>query len=259
MTLSVDDIQHALCRSFCADVDVRLRSDGFLQVSTPFVGRDGDSYTLFISQVAGGVTITDRGTTLMRLSYENELSSLMSGARGELFQQIVAESGSVLCDGAIMVTVPTDRIGDGLFRLSQTLIRVSDLALWTKARTKSTFYEDLQQNLGVIQAASGYVKDYVVPGVQDGEDYPVDYYIPGGRNPLYLFGVPDMAKARLTTIVLLHLQNAGHMFDSLVVLPGQHSIPNRDFSRLMAAANDIVPAVSDVGSIERKIAHRLAA
>lgn len=251
-------IRKALCTAFCEDVVVRARGE-ILTVSIPMTARDGDGFTAYLSRTAGGWRISDAANTMMRLSYENDLGKLISGARAKLYSTILAESGLQEDDGELFVEVPADRLTQGLFTLGQGLSRVEDLALWTTSRIESTFFDDLRAALHAFLPADKIETDYLVPGLPGAENYPVDFCIHTGGRPLYLFGVNNQDKARLATIILQHLQQNDQQFDSMAVCADFDAISQKDRHRLMIAANDIVPSVADIKSIQQKIKHRMMA
>ncbi|MNF13425.1 hypothetical protein D3C80_2152670 [compost metagenome] len=74
---------------------------------------------------------------------------------------------------------------------------------------------------------------------------------------MFLFGVNGRDKARLTTITLLHLKQVGVKFDSIIVCNDFYELPKKDASRLMSAANDVVPSILDTASIIEKVRHRM--
>jgi len=60
------DIETLLCTSFCSAINTRERPDGSIQVATPFIGRDGDTYNIYIKQEDDSLyRITDKGSTIM--------------------------------------------------------------------------------------------------------------------------------------------------------------------------------------------------
>lgn len=253
-----ESLQKALCKMLCSDVIVRQRGD-LLTVSLPLLGRDGDAFTAYLEQVPAGWKISDLGNTMMRLSYENDLSKLLTGARVRLYETILAENGLTDDDGEIFLTVPAEQLGRGLFALGQGLSRVEDIALWTRSRVESTFYDDLRRVLCGFIPRDKLEENYLVPGLPGAENYPIDYCIHTGGRPLYLFGVNNKDKARLATIVLQYLQQSGKDFESMAVCSDIDSLPSQDRHRLMNAANDVVPSIGDSESIRQKIAHRMRA
>lgn len=258
MSIDLPALQKQLCNTFCQDVRVTL-GDGFARVSLPMTGRDGDGFTAYLQPAAAGWRISDMGTTMMRLSYENDLSKLFTGARGKLFETIINEGGLSEDDGELYLEVPSDSIPRGLFALGQGITRVEDIGLWTRSRIESTFYEDLAGVLEALLQPEQLDRGYVVPGVPNGDSYPVDYFIHTQRRPLYLFGVNTKEKAMLTTIILQHLQAARQDFDSMVICSNIEDIPKLDRRRLINAANDIVANIHDTDAIRMKIEHRIRA
>jgi hypothetical protein len=166
--------------------------------------------------------------------------------------QITIDDGELTCD------VDERGLGEALLRFGQASQRVGDIKLWSQARVASTFYDDLRTNLIDIVGPERLRIDYEVPNVPDSENYPVDFAVTTGPRPLYIFGVPSSDKAKLANIVLLHLQQANHIFDSLIIPSDFESISKPDFRRLMNVANDVVDSSASVDVIERKIRQRVA-
>lgn len=258
MNIDLAGLKQQLCNAFCQDVRISL-SDGIARVSLPMTGRDGDGLTAYLQPISAGWRISDMGTTMMRLSYESDLSKLFTGARGKLFETILKEGGLAENDGELYLEVSSDAIPHGLFTLGQGLTRVEDIGLWTRSRIESTFYEDLAAVLDGFLPPDQFERGYVVPGVPNGDSYPVDYYIHTRRRPLYLFGVNTKEKAMLTTIILQHLVAAQQDFDSMVICSNIEEIPKLDRRRLTNAANDVVATIQDTDVIRSKIEHRIRA
>ena len=255
------DLQKMLCTSFCANIKTRVRPDGSIQVATPFVGRDGDTYNIYVKKNEdNSYKVTDKGSTIMRLSYETDLKSI-KGARGEVLEQIIHEAGMSFDNGEIFIKTYHSNIPQAIFELGQALTRVSDIGLWNKTRVKSTFYEDLDFNINkVIHNPKIVQRNYYVPKLDKEKLFPIDYLITSENNherPLVIFGVPDSSKARLAALIMAKLAEWEFNCSMMVILNGLDSIPSLDLARLMNAANDFVPDVTDFGAINKKITERL--
>src|SRR5690606_30437694 len=129
-------------------------------------------------------------------------------------------------------------------KFGQAITRIHDLTFLNKPRVASTFYEDLREQVQSI-VGEDVVENYIVPGIPMAEAYPVDIFVKGERAPVYIFGVPDQAKARLATIIIqylrLHLSaDPKSRFKSLVVFQDQSGIPHKDRGRLINAASMMV-------------------
>lgn len=245
--MNINELKNAVCTSLCADVQIIERNDGYFFVDTPFEFSDGDHYSLFLKFLpSGGLRITDRGTTFMRMSYLNDLAKFRDGSRGRLLEQVVANAGLHEDGGEFYMDVSGDQLGPALVRFGQAITRVHDLTFLNKNRVASTFYDDLREQVQGIVGTEDVIENYIVPGLPMAEAYPVDLFVKGERSPLYIFGVPDQAKARLATIIIqylrLHLNNdpTRLRFKSLVVFQDQANIPHKDRGRLINAASMMV-------------------
>lgn len=257
MNATAESLRENLCATFCRDVAV-VECSGDFAISLPISGRDGDHLTAYVKLGIAGWRISDKGATLMRLSYENDLAKLLTGARRRLFNTVLQESGLSEDDGEIYLEVPADSLSRGLFALGQGVTRTEDLGLWTRTRVESTFNEDLRSILVEEVGKEGFIEGYEVPGVPGSENYPVDFCIKTTALPLYIFGIPNRDKARLTTIILQHLASHTQKFNSMVVYADVDDIPKPDVKRLMNASNDSVASIGDRDVIRAKIAHRRA-
>ncbi len=102
---------------------------GKFVVSLPFEGRDGDSPVIHLTRENDGWRLSDSANTLMRLSYENDLTELLSCSCGEHFQQVLRECGVSDHDGELVAVVDDDDLVRGLFRLGRCICRLEDLGL----------------------------------------------------------------------------------------------------------------------------------
>lgn len=256
--MNTADLQKDLCHTLCTSVKVVERAGGVWQVSTPFTFPDGDAYSLYISQLpTGGIRISDMGLTMMRLSYDNDIAKLRSGTRGRMLSHVLADMNLAEDDGEFYLDSTAQDLGEGVFRFGQALTRIHDLTFLNRMRVESTFYDDLREKLHSLMDADRLHESYVVPGVPNAADYPVDYFIEGGSTPLYLFGVPNRDKARLATIILQHLIGAGQDFNSMIVFQNMADMPRADLSRLTNAANDMIDSLDASADFERKLLRRV--
>lgn len=249
-------LKNLLCEQWCAGAQVESDEAG-LRVSMPLIEADGDHVTIWLKPVLGGWRLTDMGTTYMRLSYSVEFDSLEEGQRMRVIQQIAAEEGILESEGELSCEATEPELGRLLMRLGQAILRIGDIRLWTRNRVASTFYADLEAELREIASEVPVVRDYVVPGIEDAASYQVDFAILS-KTPLYVFGVPNSDKAKLATIVLQHLRQSEHRFDSLVVAQDFDSLSRHDRRRLMNAANDVVASLTEHEALSHKVRHRIA-
>jgi hypothetical protein len=257
--LDTATLEKTLCESLCSQVKLVPRKNGLLALVTPLTYPDGDSLSVFIRALpSGGLEFTDLGNSLMRLSYDVDPSAIREGARNRVLGQVLADHGIEDRNGEFLLQSSGIDAGASAFRFTQALTRIHDIAFLNRHNVETTFYEDLDRRLASIAGADRVHKDYVVPDVEKGADYPVDYYLEGGRTPLYVFGVPNRDKARLATIVIQHLLTQKANFDSAIVFRNADEIGRADFKRLANVANDLVMSADDMTDLDRKVKHRLA-
>jgi hypothetical protein len=89
--------------------------------------------------------------------------------------------------------------------------------------------------------------------MENAKDYPIDYAIEGKYNPLFIFGVPNKDKARLTTIVLERLLRVEANFDSLLIFADQTTIPRPDLARLSNTGGEMIASLDAVDDFSRKL------
>lgn len=259
MSSTIEDIQNTLCRSLCADVRVTKGKSGALFLDTPFRFPDGDAYTVLLEPLStGGFRITDAGNTLMHLSYENDIGKFREGARGKLFEQILAQMDINEDKGEFYIDTIADEVGRNVFRFGQALTKLHDLTFLNRARVESTFYDDLWESITSIVSPEKVTKDYIFQTMPNAQDYPIDYRIEGASEPVFLFGIPSRDKARLATIVLEHLLRAKAEFSSLLIFADQEQIPRADLARLSNVGGEMVSSLDAQDDLRRKIMKRAA-
>lgn len=193
----------------------------------------------------------------MRLSYDGDLDAMLAGNRGRVIDRILGEEGVQLANGELVSEVSERDLGDRLLAFGRAMNRVGDVGMWSRSRVAAAFYEDLRQRLIDIAGEDRVHAEYIVPGIPQGDDYPIDFQIDGTGEPFFVFGVPSRDKARLATIVLQHLQQYSFSHNSLIVFDNLGQIATPDMRRLMNAANDMVDSLDAVDSLERKVRHRM--
>jgi len=260
MGIDVKETQALLCAHLCVRVRVIECENGVLMLETPFSYPDGDRYPIYVSQTAtGGIKLSDGGHTFMHLSYENEVESFRKGTRGKLFEQILGETGLRDEEGELFVETSMDGLTEAVFHLGQGLTKIYDLVFLSRARVSSTFYEDLYETMTNIVPEEKLSREYIDTRMPQADDYPIDYFIPGNTgDPLFVFGIPNRDKARLTTITLERLLRYKAEFDSILVFADQQEIPRKDLARLTNVGGEMVSSLDAREDLSRKIHRKVA-
>ena len=260
MALDENALKRLLCERLCAEVRLTKRPDGALMLRTHFEFPDGDRFPIHVAETGiGGVRLSDRGHTLMHISYDHDIDAFLEGTRGQMLERIVNESGVERDGGAFCLHTPTERLPEAVFRFGQALTRVYDLTFLSRSRVKSTFYDDLADLLKSLIDEDKIQADYVPEGLPNPEAYRVDYRIEGRFNtPLFLYGVPNRDKARLTTIMLSHFHRHHLRFESMLVFEDQSEIPRLDLARLSDVGGDMISSLESSTDLGRKLLQRIA-
>ncbi len=259
MTLDAEALREFLCARLCEDVGVIARPDGEVMMRTHFKFPDGDGFPFHLAEAAsGGLRLSDRGHTLMHISYEHDIDSFLSGPRGMLLERIVGESNLSYEDGVFAIDTSTEGLTEAIFDFGQALTRIYDLTLLSRSNVGSTFYDDLADYLSHFVDDSKLAKDYL-PDVPNADAYPVDYRIEGKSGiPLFLYGVPNRDKARLTTIMLGYFHRQQLDFESIIVFENQAEIPRVDLARLSDVGGDMISSLESTTDFGRKLVRRVA-
>ena len=259
MAISPDDLQRRLCDQLCAAVRVERRPDGELMLAADFEFPDGDRYPIYLSETPGGVRLSDKGDTLTRISYDHDIDAFLAGSRGLLIERILGEEQVGKHGGVFYLDTPTDRLSDAVFRYGRALTRIYDLTLHSRSRAVSTFYDDLADLLLQTTDEDRIQRDHLLPDLPNSEAYPIDYRLEGDSGgQVFLYGVPNRDKARLTTIILSHFHRNHLDFDSILVFSDQAEIPRMDLARLSDVGGDMVSSLGSSDDFRRKLERRIA-
>ena len=256
----LDTLRKLLCEHLCIDVTVDRRPDGDLMLRTHFAFPDGDRYPIHLSEPSyGGLRLSDRGHTLMHISYEHDVDAFLDGTLGMLLERIMRESGLQWEGGAFCLDTTLTQLPGAIFRFGQALTRVYDLTFLSRSNVGSTFYDDLTNILNDLVDESRIERDYL-PEVPNAQAYTVDYRILSeGSVPLFLYGIPNRDKARLATIMLSHFHRRQLRFESLLVFENQEELPRMDLARLSDVGGEMISSLDSHQDLNRKLIQQGAA
>ena len=260
MAFDLASLEQRLCESLCQEVRFVNRPDGALMLRTGFEFPDGDRFPIHVAEIgSGGVRLSDRGHTLMHLSYEHDIDAFLKGTRGALLDQIVTEANIHRQGAVLSVHTSIGELPGAIFRYGQALTRIYDLSFLSRSGVRSTFYDDLADILSGLVPDDRIQEHYIPSEVPNADAYPVDYRIEAGENnSLFLYGIPNRDKARLTTIMLSHFHRHQLKFDSMLVFENQEEIPRRDLARLSDVGGEMVSSLNAQDDLSRKLLRRVA-
>jgi hypothetical protein len=210
------------------------KRDGVFQLIAPFYHEDGDMLDVYLENLGdnGRILISDHGMTLMRLSYEYDIDT---PNKERIFQKILSENQLMENDGRLYIETTPDQLYPSMLQFTQALGKVSNMRLFKREVIKSLFYEMLDEF--IIDTLSQYRPVKNVQPIAERDDLEVDYQLSLPRKSVYLFGVRDSAKARLTTISCLEFQKVQIPFKSVVVHENFEELNRKDRQRITSAAD----------------------
>jgi hypothetical protein len=210
------------------------KRDGVFQLIAPFYHEDGDMLDVYMENMGdnGGILISDHGMTLMRLSYEYDIDT---PNKERIFQKILSENQLMENDGRLYIETTPDRLYPSMLQFTQALGKVSNMRLFKREVIKSLFYELLDEF--IVEKLSQYQPVKNIQPIEERDDLEADYQLSLPRKFVYLFGVRDSAKARLTTISCLEFQKAQIPFKSVVVHESFEELNRKDRQRITSAAD----------------------
>ncbi len=260
MALNTPALQELLCKRLCEEIHITERPDGALLLRTHFEFPDGDQFPIHVSEVgSGGLRLSDYGHTLMHISYDHDIDSFLEATRGQLLERTMSEAGLHWDGGAFYIDTPLDRLPEAIFRFGQALTRIYDLTFLARSHVRSTFYDDLHDLLVSLVDEDKIERDYLPQQVPNPEAYLVDYRIESkSDSPLFLYGIPNRDKARLTTIMLSHFHRHELPFESILVFEDQSEIPRLDLARLSDVGGEMISSLESSSDLTRKLHQRVA-
>lgn len=245
-----------LKQQFNNRISFREKRPGIMQLIAPFYHEDGDMLDIFIqeSPEKGKIRICDYGMSLMRLSYSYDIDT---PNKERIFYKIITENKLNEEDGNIFLDVEPEHLYTAVLQFAQTVAKVSSMRQFKREVVQSLFYEALEEF--IINELKAYNPRPSLQPIPDRDDLEVDYALDVGRKPIYVFGVKDVAKARLTTICCLEFQKAKLPFRSVAVHQEFEALPRKDRSRLTSAIDKQFISLEDfqenvVQYLEREIA-----
>ena len=246
MALNTEALRTLLCQRLCEDVRVQERPDGALMLRTNFQFPDGDRYPIHLYEsAAGGLRLSDRGHTLMHISYEHDIDAFLDGTRGMAFERIISEAG-LRWDGdggALCFDTMPEQLPEAIFTFGQALTRVYDLTLLSRTNVRSTFDDDLNALL-FCEVDAGRIECNHQPAIPNGELYLVDYRIERkSDSPVFLYGISNRDKAQVVTINLYHFHEYKLNFKPVLVLDNQSRVPKTDLARLSDVCGSMISSL----------------
>jgi len=240
--IDISAIEKLLKEAFNNSFQLTERKPGVFQIALPFFHEDNDMYDIFItSGKSAPLCVCDFGMTTMRLSYSDY--DIDSDNKARIFNKITSENGALYSESNIYIEASYEMLYSALMQMIQIISKITTMSLFKREVINAMFYEMLdeiiQKNLSDYNPVSRYTP------ISGRDELEVDYSLTVNNKNVYLFGVKDSQKARLTTISTLEFKRADMDFNSIIVHEDFESLTKRDRKIITSAADKQFPDLED--------------
>lgn len=205
-------LAETLTDGMAGQISFREKRPGVSQIIAPVFHEDGDMIDIFLDQRTPELRLTDNGLTLMRLSYTFDIDT---PNKRRILSRILAENEIQLEAGELSLPASADNLVARFLHFSQVIAKVTSLQYLRRQVISSLFYEMLAEFI-TASLRQFDPKPRFFP-LKERPELEVDWAFFSGARPLYLFGVKDSSKAKLSAISCLEFQRVEIPFRSVIV------------------------------------------
>ncbi len=216
----MEEILNVIKAEFNGKVDFKQKRPGIYQLYLPLYHEDGDMVDIFIStDDLGNYQICDYGLTLQRLSYSYDIDTENKVA---ILDKMMNQNKLTEDNGNLCLKTSINTVFGDIMQACQAYAKIGSMEYFKREVIESLFYEMLDDF--VMTNLTEYKPKKKVTPIADKPYLEVDYTFTPNGHDVYLFGVKDSAKAKMTTISILEFQKQQINFRGVVV--------NEDFDKL---------------------------
>ncbi len=224
----MEEILSYIKSDFNGRVSIKEKRPGVYQLLLPIYHEDGDMVDLFIKQKDEQTySLCDYGLTLQRLSYTYDIDT---ENKESILQRILAENSLSEVEGNICLDTKPETIYTDIMHITQAYAKIGSMRYFKREVIENLFYEMLDEF--IIKELQEFKPQKKVLPIPNRDDLEADYSFSPNGHPIYLFGVKDVAKARLATISCLEYRMQKLNFRGWVVNEDFERLPKKDRSRL---------------------------
>jgi len=230
--------------NFNDQVKISEKRTGIYQLYLPIYHEDGDMMDLFlVPKGKDKYVLCDYGLTLQRLSYTYDVDT---ENKESILQKIIIENGLNDEEGNISLVTKPNSVFNDIMQITQAFAKIGSMKYFKREVVESLFYEILDEYIET-ELQEYKPKKKVLP-MHERDDLEVDYQFSPNGHPVYLFGVRDATKARLSTISCLEFQAHKLDFKGWVVHEDFEKLPRKDKTRLTNACDKQFTSLNDFKS-----------
>ena len=225
-----DRIIQSFREKVCKEVDIEKEGVGRYIVYTPFMFDDGDHFIVVLVQKQDEWFLTDEGHTLMHLSYSD--IDVETGTRARIIEESLCTHGVQNENGEFLLKIADEDFGDALWSFLQALSGAASVALMTKEKVRTAFFDDFRAIIEHQVPRERVVFDWHHPGFDPDKIYAVDCHVNGATLPWFVFAVNSDRRCQNATISCLIYERADVKFHSLALFEDQTRINRRSLAQL---------------------------
>jgi hypothetical protein len=229
----LDDLEQELRARISLGISLEPLGDGRYAVLTPFTFDDGDRFPVVLAPRNGGWRITDEGSALMHLSYDDY--AIEEGNRARLIENIALRHDLELIDWELAREIGDAPTASDVLGFIHAIARISDVGHFlARDVVASTFNEDFRQFLRESVASNALTFDFHDPEHDPDGNYRSDAALhrEGAAGPLLTFAVSSDSRAKDATIALLTFEHWEVDFGSMAVAENQAGLSRRPLAQL---------------------------
>lgn len=229
----IEKILGHIKKEFNGKVAIKQKRPGIYQLLLPIYHEDGDMIDLFVTSVdENRYSLCDYGLTLQRLSYSYDIDSVN---KETILQKILSENKLTEQEGNICLDTNLDTVFSDIMHITQAYAKIGSMRYFKREVIENLFFEMLDDY--IFSDLSDFNPQKKVLPIPERDDLEADYSFQPNGKPVYLFGVKDVAKARLVTLSYQAYLLQNIKYHGWVVTENFEALPRKDKLRLTNACD----------------------
>jgi hypothetical protein len=199
---------------------------------TPFIFEDGDGFVAYLEKIDGKLRFTDRGHTIMHVSYKVDITS---ETRESILNSVLATHDLTYNDGEIFTEATLEDAGPAFWDFIQGLIRISDISQWKFERAASLFFEEFEvfMETKIRPSVPVLKEDWRDPSIDESGLYKIPWMCINGGKPLFVFPIQSNIHCDQAVKSCLKYDGVGYEFNSFAVFADIEKINRRSQNQLL--------------------------
>ncbi len=224
----MEEIINYIKQDFNGRVSIKQKRPDIYQLLLPIYHEDGDMIDLFITQIDDNkYALCDYGLTLQRLSYSYDIDT---ENKESILQKIISENSLSEQEGNICLETKYDTLFTDIMHITQAYAKIGSMRYFKREIIENLFFEMLDEY--IFSDLKDFSPKKKVMPIPERDDIEADYSFQPNGKPVYLFGVKDVAKARLATLSYQAYLLGNIKYHGWVVTENFEALPRKDKLRL---------------------------